>query len=387
MIFLAARSMIEHFLTPLNADDLFHSGQRPGCIGHHIRVNTSGSIDLDDTDIAIIGITDVRLDGLNKGASMAPGQVRKHFYSLMKPQALLRIYDLGNVEAGETVHDTLFAVYTVLNELMDRDITVILLGGSKNLAFEQFRISGSYSKKLELALVDKSIDLRENTFLNKIVLHEPNFLFNVAAIGYQTYLTEQESLDAMERMYFDCYRLGHLRENITHAEAILRNAHLVMFDVSAIRQGDSPAFFDPSPNGLRSEEACQLAKYAGLGNQLRSIGFYECNPEHDINGQSSRLVAQLLWFFIEGFYQKKKEDPQSDQENFLKYRIGLKNGAYEIAFYKSKSTDRWWMEVPNPKSNRENTIPIVVPCTYDDYLVACNDEMPDKWWRIYQKFT
>jgi hypothetical protein len=28
----------------------------------------------------------------------------------------------------------------------------------------------------------------------------------------------------------------------------------------------------------------------------------------------------------------------------------------------------------------------LVPCTYDDYLQASSDELPDRWWRIHQKY-
>jgi formiminoglutamase len=27
----------------------------------------------------------------------------------------------------------------------------------------------------------------------------------------------------------------------------------------------------------------------------------------------------------------------------------------------------------------------MVPCGYSDYLQACKDEMPDRWWQTYQK--
>jgi hypothetical protein len=26
-----------------------------------------------------------------------------------------------------------------------------------------------------------------------------------------------------------------------------------------------------------------------------------------------------------------------------------------------------------------------VPCSYNDYLISVNDEVPDRWWQAYQK--
>jgi hypothetical protein len=29
----------------------------------------------------------------------------------------------------------------------------------------------------------------------------------------------------------------------------------------------------------------------------------------------------------------------------------------------------------------------MVPCTYEDYLCACNDEIPDRWLRIQERLS
>jgi hypothetical protein len=190
----------------------------------------------------------------------------------------------------------------------------------------------------------------------------------------------------MEKLHFDAHRLGQVRKRIEDVEPIVRNADVLSFDVSAIRQSDAPGNGNASPNGFYGEEACQITRYAGMSDKLSSIGFYEINPAFDVSRQTVHLVAQMIWYFIDGFYNRKKDYPIVDKSEYTKYRVSITNHEHEIVFYKSNKSDRWWMDVPYPvnhqiKFERHH----MVPCSYSDYETACQDEMPDKWWQTYQK--
>jgi hypothetical protein len=45
-----------------------------------------------------------------------------------------------------------------------------------------------------------------------------------------------------------------------------------------------------------------------------------------------------------------------------------------MIFVKSNLTDRWWIELPGETD--EN---FYVACSYDDYLKANRNEVPDRW--------
>ena len=70
----------------------------------------------------------------------------------------------------------------------------------------------------------------------------------------------------------------------------------------------------------------------------------------------------------------------------MKYLILLINLIQLITFYKNLKSDRWWMDVPYPESKlskyRRHQL---VPCSYKDYQEACNDGIPEKWWRNYKR--
>lgn len=95
---------------------------------------------------------------------------------------------------------------------------------------------------------------------------------------------------------------------------------------------------------------------------------------------------QVLWHFIEGFYQRQKDFPIKNKENYLKYIVQTDELSEDVIFFKSKRTDRWWMEVNCPTSVRQKyERHYLVPCSYNDYLTACENDIPDRWWQAYQK--
>jgi len=161
----------------------------------------------------------------------------------------------------------------------------------------------------------------------------------------------------------------------------------VSFDIASVRQSDAPAAATSTPNGLYGEEFCQLAWYSGLSDKVSSVGFYEYNPSLDKRNQTALLISQAVWYFINGFYNRKNEFPSMNEEQFLKFRVIIEEQEHEIVFFKSTMSDRWWMNVPYPDSssaskyNRQR----LVPCSYDDYKKACNEDIPERWWKTYQK--
>ena len=171
----------------------------------------------------------------------------------------------------------------------------------------------------DLGEAEKDID--SQAFLSKIILHQPNFLFNYTNIGYQTYFVDNEAVELMDNLYFDTYRLGVIKKDMEEVEPLVRNADMISIDISAVRQADAPGNANASPNGFNGEDICQIVRYAGLSDKLTSIGFYETNPTFDSNGQTSFLVAEMIWYFIDGYCNRKQDFPYLDKENYKKYYV------------------------------------------------------------------
>jgi formiminoglutamase len=351
------------------------------------------------TDIAIIGVLDDRNAENNQGCGLGADYVREKLYQLHEGNYNTKIVDLGNIQQGATVIDTYFALKTAVNELVKNDIIPIIIGGGQDLTYPQYLAYETLEQKVDLVVVDARFDLDDNdsyadsietnsvSYLNKIFLHDPNYLFNYSNLGYQTYFASQDSLRVMDKLYFDVTRLGALSGNIAVAEPTIRNASMISFDIGAIRSSDAMGNANAGPNGFYGEEACQIARYAGFNDKLSSIGFYEFNPAYDSNGQTATLLAQMIWYFIDGVYNRKRDFPLNPKSQYLIYKTSLKHEEHELVFVKSKKSDRWWMQVPYPTGGSLNERFHLVPCQYDDYKTAVSGEMPDLWWRTYQKLS
>ena len=389
------------FFTPIDAEKIIpKKGYFTSQLGNKIEHFSVDFPDLEEKiDIAIIGVQEDRNALNNAGCALAPDYVREKLYQLHEGNYNSKIVDLGNIRRGDTVTDTYIALKTVANELIKINIIPVILGGGQDLSFAQYLAYETLDQKVDLVIIDSKFDLDDDdkspdsiqttseSYLNKIFLHQPNYLFNYSNLGFQTYFTSQESLRMMDKLYFDVHRLGELAGNVAVAEPIIRNAGMISFDIGAVRSSDAAGNANAGPNGFTGSEACQLARYAGINDKLSSIGFYEFNPAYDSNGQTALLLAQMIWYFVDGVYNRKRDFPLNPKSQYLIYKTSLKHDEHELVFVKSKKSDRWWMQVPYPASGSKNERFHLVPCQYDDYKTAVSGEMPDLWWRTFQKLN
>ncbi len=390
------------FFTPIDLDKITPAeGFKASQLGNKIQAYTSQFPDLDDErpHLAIFGVQEDRNATGNPGCALGPDYVREKLYNLYEGSFTSNIFDLGNIKQGATINDTYFALRTVVAELVKKDIVAVILGGGQDLTYAQYLAYEEMEQKIDLVVVDSHFDLDEQaemdpddattstSYLNKIFLYEPNYLFNFSNLGYQTYFVSQESLRVMDNLFFDVHRLGELMGKVEVTEPTIRNASMISFDMGAIRSSDAGGNANATPNGFYGEEACQMCRYAGFNDKLTSIGFYEFNPAYDNNGQTAMLLAEMVWYFIDGFYNRKNDVPLQPRAQYLIYKTTLKHQEHEIVFIKSKKSDRWWMQVPYPTGGSANERYHLVPCKYEDYTTAIDGEMPDLWWRTYQKLA
>ena len=385
---------LEVFFQPLGAE-LFENLEKEA-LGNVINAhNEQGFPQTEGAKIAIIGVLEDRNSIGNSGCASGPDAIRSYLYKLFEFDEEIGLVDLGNITPGETTNDTYYAVKTACSELIKAGIIPLIIGGSQDITYANYSAYEDLEQTINLVTVDSKLDVGDNdekisseNFMSKIILHQPNYLFNYSNIGHQRYLQTPSILELMEKLHFETMRLGEVTGNIQDAEPLLRNADIVSFDISAIRWADCPGSKKSGPNGLYGEEACQLSRYAGISDKLTSVGFYEYNTNNDIAGTSAHLIAQMIWCFIDGVLQRKDDYPKGSKDSYTKYIIDLSASKHQIVFYKSDKSDRWWMDVPYPAGmkNRYERHHFV-PCTYNDYVQATNEEMPDKWWKTYQKLV
>ena len=387
---------INMFLDPVD-EKCFVANVRPGknTLGETITIfrNEDEFPSLEGVQLALVGIKDERGTIDNHGCEDGIDPIRKALYQLFNHWPDLKIVDLGNVKTGKEINDTYYAVNQVLTELIKNHIVPIIIGASQDFTYSMYQVYEPTGKLVNITAIDPLFDigndqegLNSHSYMSHIILHQPNYLFNFTNIGYQSYYVDNENIELMKQLLFDAYRLGSIKQNIELAEPLIRNTNILSFDIGSIRVADAPGVKNASPNGFNGEEACRMTRYAGLSYRLTSIGFFEYNPHYDINSRTANLIAEMIWYFIEGFSNRQDDVPTLDSTDFKRYNVQIAEGDGNIVFLCHKISGKWWIDMTfksddDAKFERHHFI----PCSREDYDQAMRNELPDKWWQFYQK--
>ena len=382
------------FFTPIDDSLAAHLvSQSSACLGKKIQIHShkEGFPDLENVQIAIFGVNEDRNSQDNFGCGEDLFIVREKFYQLFPGKWHTNIADLGTIEKGNQVSDTYFAVKEMITFLLKNNIIPIIIGGGQDITYVNYRAYDALEQSVNITAVDSRFDLgnledelTSQSYLSKIIMQEPNNLFNYCNVGYQTYFNSQEEISLLDNLFFDTYRLGEAKilENI---EPAFRNSDIVSIDIGAVRQSEAPGNNNSSPNGFYGEEICAISRYAGLSDKVSSFGIYEYNFKHDNNNQTAHLIAQMIWYFIEGVNFRVKDYPFSGKENYQKFTVLLEEDE-PLLFYKSNKSGRWWIEI-NILSNNKYKRHALIPCTYKDYKDATKQLIPEKWYKAMRKMV
>ena len=353
---------------------------RDGQIGKLIDAYDETFPDLYEADLVIVGCEEERGIGRDRRGAGAPDVIRQEFYQLFYWHSDVKLADAGNIRAGATLTDTYAALKTrpARTDGYRQDRRHIL-GGSHDLTLSQYYTYSDKKHIIEATCVDALIDLdihslhRSDNFLMEMLTGEPNYIRHYNHIGFQSYYVHPHMLETMDKLRFDCFRLGSVKDKIEEMEPVIRNSHLFSFDISAIAHAFAPAN-ELSPNGFNGEEACILMRYAGLSHNINTIGIYGYMPTRDTGQLTARQISHMLWYLIDGKSKGRREAALSEREFFVEYRTAF--AEVETTFLQSKKTQRWWMQLPDNK---------YIACSYQDYLLASSNEIPERWLRAQER--
>lgn len=314
-------------------------------------------------------------------ASNVTNLIRKEIYQLAG-LGKVNIIDFGNLKQASSQKGNYLALRDVVDHLNELDILSVVIGGSQDFSYG---IAQAYrnDKFFSFCTIDAFLDVKKgketfsaSNYLSRLFTNQPN-IFQYSLVGYQSHYTPSQYFEKTKGLSSHL-RLGQLREDLTLAEVVFRNSDFVSFDFEAMKHNDAPNE-KMLPNGLRSEEACQLARYAGLSNRLNVFGLFGVNANVKDAAVSVQLAAQVVWYFIDGFLKRSRLKPE-DGDGFTKFKVEISSLDTPLTFAKNTETKQWWVEV----SSINNEI-LYVACSEKDYLDATNDEIPQFWLKYIQK--
>lgn len=375
---MAFESIID-FLYPVNLPHILEDNElKEGQIGKSIDIFQDIFPDLTHADIVIATCDELRGDGQLGSASAETDAVRKELYSLYYWHKHIKLADIGKIKTGMHLSDTYAAIKTVAKEIIQRNKIFLLIGGSHDLSLAVYEAYREMNKIIEVTGVDAYIDLsmdnpvRSKNFLMELLTGDPNFIRHYNHIGFQSYYIHPHMLETMDKLRFDCYRLGKVKEQMEEMEPSFRSSDMMMFDVAAL--GAATFWEGSSPNGFNGEEACTLMKFAGMSDRLKAVGIYGYQQKRDPQLTLAKQISQMIWYYIDGVQYGRTEANLNEQEMFIECHLEF--ASIETTFLKSRKTGRWWMKMPDGK---------YVPCSENDFNAAGNNELPERWLRLQER--
>jgi len=336
---------------------------------------------LEDCDIILLGCGDDRGSGKDM-TSHAPDLIRQYFYQLHYWHTNIKLGDLGNITLGAEKEQTYTALANVLALLIQANKKIVILGGSHDLTYAQYKAYQKIQKMTHLTCIDSEVDLQEEEeltdkgFLMEVLTSPQNFVKHYTHIGFQTYYNSPDVLQTLDRLRFDCYRLGVVRHDLNTVEPDLRSTNALSIDLNALRYTEAPYIKRKQPNGFKNDELCQLIRYASMNDDISTVGIYGYDTDKDETESGAEAIAQMIWYFIDGQYAQSYELKFDDIELY-EQRI-VKCSGMDILFIKSPKTNRWWFETTDKR---------LVPCTEDDFKQASHNDIPERWLRVHERLS
>lgn len=352
--------------------------------------NGEDEIDFNTFELAVLCVKDARNSVYDKKSDFYFDEIRTQLYTMYVGNWDLKILDLGDVLMGGEVSDTAYVFKTILSQLYKKSIVPIILGGSQDLTFYQYRAYDGIKYMVNLAVADHKFDLGNSdspmngqSYVGKMIIEEPYNLFNYCNLGYQTYLSPKQEIDLMDKLFFEALRLGELKQNFKKSEPILRDADLLSIDIFCVKSSEIAEKNHKSINGFSTFDLCKLSRYAGISDKLSSFGIYELQSIPKSEG-FIQLISQMLWYFMEGYSLRLNENVTEQNSNFTKYSVPIQDEI--LVFLKSEISNRWWIKIPKENNNDNNAQkPSLLACDKQDYLDASASLLPERWLKAKYK--
>lgn len=305
-------------------------------------------------------------------------QLRKALYRLSANFEQHMVIDLGAVKGSE------LGLKETLDILLKKGILPIVLTDQVNTVAAQLDYYKLHKQIFSSSFIHSHLDYqwknhkkdRATTELGCFLKHYPMPLCQLSCIGYQSYFVDNLVLDLLDSKHISLYRLGSIRSKLTEIEPMLRDTDFLYFNLSSIKSSDAPNTLFANPNGFSGEEACTIVRYAALGDRLKHICLSAYTENQTDRGQTARLVAQMIWYIVLGFKQRKHDYPIS-LNDFTHYAVDSTYTDEPLQFIKSLKSARWWFR-PNNKKWEDSDEQDLISCSHRDYLTACEGELTDR---------
>lgn len=352
--------ILEAFFEPVNKQWLKGIPKKESLLGNKISIFIKEFPDTKNIDVAIIG--------LGNNANI----IRPYLYQYAHRFNGIEIADFGNLKHNGTDKNINAGISECIIALREENIIPIFIG--ENLDYGIGLQKALPYNKIDYALVSPYVAYKEHHIAYSLASNKK--LFHASFLGIQSYLNTNEIVQESSDEFIEHLRLGDLKANISLVEPLLRQADIFEFDLSALKYQEFNSATLKLPNGMQTQEACAICRYAGISN---TIGCYvlrnfTLTPNNTIDAQQ---IAQMVWYILDGIDNRFNDNPQLNHRNFTVYKCHANSGE-DMLFINSNLTGRWWLQIPQ---KGKKTAPKFIGCLESDFEIAQHGDVPEKWYR------
>ena len=164
--------------------------------------------------------------------------------------------------------------------------------------------------------------------------------------------------------------LGELKYNSDLIELAFRNQEYIDCNLNILKRSEIPSNSGANINGLFSEDLCKTLKICGTTSNMKLLRFH--GFEDNASLAESEIIADCIWYFLEGSNLNEYEDPSSTT-NTKEVLLQSSDLEHDYTFIKSTITDKIWF-----RSSVADKKYKYIPVSQSDYQKVCQDEIPER---------
>jgi formiminoglutamase len=274
----------------------------------------------DDIKVSMIGFPSdvgVQINGGRPGASKAPDlifdrlmQLTPHSLNADEHIRLLRRTRSPEILScsGDVASDQAKLGSLVKMDL-NNDVIPVIAGGGHETAFGHYLGYAIAGRPVHILNIDAHTDVRDLKDKNphsgspfrQALEDESGLCKSYTVFGLQPSSVAFEHLEYVRKtgsaVFAGDFRMETLKE---YFKGISGESVMVTMDMDTVDQSQAPGVSAPNASGIDSSLWLEIALYCGMQPHVTSFDLCEVNPEYDRDGQTVRLAALTIWYFLLG---------------------------------------------------------------------------------------
>lgn len=275
-------------------------------------------LELAKCQVALVGLPDdagVELNHGRVGARRGPTAFRGALagYGVAMPldepgdgRAYPHVFDAGDVVVGKDIFETHDRVSAVAEAIVKRGLFPIAIGGGHDLTFAFVRGVARALGTMTGVYIDAHLDVRPEvgSGMPFRALIEGGFASALHCIGVNPLVTMHDHAEYFRGKGGTTHVSPPARELGTLLDP--GKPAFVSLDMDAFDSAHAPGVSALNPCGLSPREVEPLVRAAGRLPSVRCFDIMELNPEHDVEGRTSRLAAHMFLTFLRGLAERRE---------------------------------------------------------------------------------